>query len=106
MSTMDEIRRKVIKRQYEFSKHAVDQTIRRNITVAEIEEALTVDAEMIEKYPQDKYGPSFLILGWTTQRRPLHIQCGDPRRSCLKIITVYEPDPVRWVDHKFRIGVR
>ena len=40
MSMLDDIRRKIGRRQYELSKHAVDQSIVRDISVAEIQEAL------------------------------------------------------------------
>jgi len=38
----------------------------------------------------------------TLARRPLHIQCSYPSRPLVKIITLYEPDPQRWVDFKVR----
>jgi hypothetical protein len=36
MSILDDIKRKIAARQYEFSKHAVDQAIIRGISVAEL----------------------------------------------------------------------
>jgi hypothetical protein len=59
-------------------------------------------AEVIEDYPTDKYGPSCLVLGWTANGRPLHIQCTYPLREKVKIITIYEPDPTDWVEFKTR----
>ena len=102
MTLLDDIRRKIAARQYEFSKHAVDQTIIRDISVAELEEALLNRSEVIEDYPDDKYGPICLILGFTTAERPLHVQCSYPTRPLLKIVTVYEPDSDLWVDLKTR----
>lgn len=102
MTLLDDIRRKIAARQYEFSKHAVDQTIIRDITVAELEEALSNRSEVIEDYPDDKYGPSCLILGFTTAERPLHVQCSYPTRPLVKIVTVYESDPDLWVGLKTR----
>jgi hypothetical protein len=90
---LEEIQRKISLRQYEFSKHAVDQSIIREITVIEMEEALSGRSEILEDYPEDKYGPSCLILGFTKPGRPLHIQCSYPSRPLLKIITLYEPRP-------------
>lgn len=60
------------------------------------------NGEIIEDYPDDKYGPSCLVLGFTEQTRPLHIQCSYPSRPRLKIITDYEPDPELWIDFKIR----
>ncbi len=102
MPSLDEIRAKILRRQYEFSKHAVDQSIIRDISVSEVEEAIIGSAEVIEDYPEDKYGPSCLILGFTKTGRPLHVQCSYPSRSLIKIITVYEPDPDLWVDCRIR----
>lgn len=102
MPSLEEIRAKILRRQYEFSKHAVDQSIIRDISVIEVEEVIAGSAEVIEDYPEDKYGPSCLILGFTKRRRPLHVQCSYPSRPLIKIITVYEPDPDLWVDCRIR----
>src|SRR5215210_3922391 len=98
---IEEIREKVSAGQFEFSKHAVDQGIVRRITVQEIREAIAT-GEIIEDYPDDKYGPSCLVLGRTQAGRPLHIQCSYPPRPLIKVITLYEPDAGLWVDFKVR----
>ncbi len=102
MVMLEEIKRKILRRQYEFSKHAVDQSIVREINVREMEEAVLGQSEFLEDYPEDKYGPSCLILGFTKAGRPLHIQCSYPSRPLIKIITLYEPDPDLWVDFRIR----
>ena len=93
MTLIEEIRIKIKRRRYEYSKHAVDQSIIRDISVAELEDAIGENSEIIEDYPDDKYGPSCLILSYTKTGRPLHIQCSYPSRPLIKIITLYEPDP-------------
>lgn len=98
---IDQIRAKVTAGLFEFSKHAVDQSIIRRITVEEAREAFA-NGEIIEDYPEDKYGPSCLILGFTRAGRPLHIQCSYPSRPVLKIITLYEPDRNLWLDFRVR----
>jgi len=102
MDTLDGIKEKVGRRQYEFSKHAVDQTIIREISVAEVEEGLLGESEVIEDYPKDKYGPSCLILAFSRAGRPLHVQCSYPSRQLIKIITLYEPDPALWINYRTR----
>jgi hypothetical protein len=97
-----DIRVKILSRQFEFSKHAVDQSIIRDIAVAEVEQAISSRCEVIEDYPDDKYGPSCLILGFTDAGRPLHIQCSYPSRPLIKIITLYQPDPELWIDNRIR----
>jgi len=101
---MDEIaaiRAKFITEEFEFSQHAVDQSIRRRISVVEVREAIA-SGTVIEDYPSDKYGASCLILGLTSAARPLHVHCSYALRPLVKVITMYEPDPARWVDFRLR----
>ncbi len=98
---LQEIGAKIQAGSFEFSKHALDQSIIRRIRLEEIREVIA-SGEIIEDYPEDKYGPSCLILGFTQAKRPLHIQCSYPSRSLIKIITLYEPDEARWTDFKIR----
>ena len=101
MTLIARIRRKVRGGVFEFSQHAVDQSILRHISVQEVREAIAC-GEIIEEYPDDKYGPSCLILGFTAAGRPVHVHCSYPSRPLLKIITLYEPEPDRWIDYKQR----
>ena len=96
-----EIKSKFARREVEFSKHALDQSIVRHITTRELFEAVR-EAEIIEDYPDDKYGPSCLLLGFTASSRPLHIQCSYPSRPLLKIVTIYEPESESWIDFRIR----
>ena len=96
-----EIRKKIASDQFEFSEHAVGQSIIRHISVQDLREAIA-SGEIIENYPDDKYGPSCLILGFTSGGRPVHIQCSYPNRSLVKIITLYEPDPKLWDGFRVR----
>jgi len=89
------------RREYEYSLHALNQSILRRISTREIEEAVE-SGEIIEEYPADKYGPSCLIFGFTTDRRPLHIQCTYPERNPVKVITLYQPDPEQWIEFRRR----
>jgi len=102
MDLINGIRKKFHQNQFEFSKHAADRMILRHIAVSEVREAIHNGA-VIEDYPQDKYSPSCLILGFTNNGRPLHIQCSYPIRTLVKVVTVYEPDPDEWIDFKERI---
>lgn len=101
MLRIDNIREKIKIGLFEFSKHAVDQSIIRRISVKNVREVIS-NGTIIEDYPEDKYGPSCLIFGMTAVGRPIHIQCSYPSRSIIKIITLYEPDPVCWIDFKKR----
>jgi hypothetical protein len=96
-----DLRSKIANGQFEFSQHAVDQTIIRHITVQEMREAVA-NSQIVEDYPDDKYGPSCLLLGFTLSDRPLHILCSYPSRPLVKIVTLYEPDPDQWIDYRTR----
>ena len=102
MALINEIKVKIFQQEYEFSKHAVDQSIIRDISVNELEQAIYNHCEVIEDYPDDKYGPSCLVLGFTDNGRALHIQCSYPVRPLIKIVTLYEPDTDRWIDFRIR----
>ena len=67
----------------------------RRILVQEVRDAIA-SGQVIEDYPDDKYGPSCLILGFTQAQRPLHIQCSYPSRAMIKVITLYEPEANKW----------
>jgi predicted alpha/beta hydrolase len=70
----------------------------RSIRVQEVIEAVTT-GQVIEDYPDDKYGPSCLISGLTQANRNIHIQCSYPSRPLIKVITLYEPDLTQWNDN-------
>jgi anti-sigma28 factor (negative regulator of flagellin synthesis) len=57
MTIIEDIHEKIASGQFEFSQHAVDQSIVRHIRVQELREAIAV-GEIIEDDPTDKYGPS------------------------------------------------
>jgi hypothetical protein len=98
---IDLIRKRFRRTEYEYSLHALDQSIQRRISTGEVEEAVEA-GEIIESYPSDKYGPSCLIFGLTAAGRPLHIQCTAPARNPVKVITLYQPEPSHWSDFRSR----
>ncbi len=98
---LESIQEKFAKDLFEFSRHAVDRTLLRNISIQEIREAIEL-GEIIEDYPDDKYGPSCLIFGLTAHGRPLHVHCSYPSRPLIKVITVYEPELAEWIEYRQR----
>jgi len=58
--------------------------------------------DIIEQYPTDKYGSSCLIYGTTRLGWPIHVQCTQPVRPKVKIVTVYEPDSEEWSEFRRR----
>ncbi|MBZ0306187.1 MAG: DUF4258 domain-containing protein [Anaerolineae bacterium] len=90
---LDNLRKRFSERNYLFSDHASQRAAERGLLSRQIEEAIAV-GEVIEDYPDDKYGPSCLIMGVTEDGLILHIQVSYPPR--VKIITVYVPSLQEW----------
>ncbi len=101
MKTLGNIRRELSAGEFEFSHHAFKRAIERNISEVEIQQA-GARATIIEDYPEDKYAPSSLLLGFTIGDRPIHIQVSRADSDLLKIITIYQPDPTEWYDYTRR----
>ena len=101
MRTPEKVREQLANGEFEFTRHALKRAVERNISDEEIRQA-GARAESIEDYPDDKYSPSCLLLGFTATGRPLHIQVSLADTDLLKIITIYEPDAREWVGHSKR----
>ena len=95
MKTLAQICQQLAAGQFDFSQHAFKRAVERNISEQEIRTA-GAQAEIIEEYPEDKYSPSVLLLGFTSAGRPLHIQVSVAESETTRIITLYEPDPAEW----------
>ena len=101
LKTLADVRKQLAAGEFEFSRHAFRRAVERNISEQEIREAGT-QAEIIEDYPEDKYSPSTLLLGFTAAGRPLHFQVSFAETDLTKIITMYEPNPSEWLDYRKR----
>ena len=96
------LRQAVRKQQIKVSLHAAEEALAEHITRPEIE-AVMLNAQLLEDYPDWWLGPSCLVYGQTDAGRDLHIvvsYAGLP----VTIITVYEPQPSRWVTPTRRRG--
>ncbi len=70
--------------------------------MADIFTSLTHEkCEIIEDYPNDPRGHSFLLLGFTAQMLPIHAVCSI-HEDTLIIITVYKPNSDLWINWKIR----
>jgi hypothetical protein len=97
MKTLATLRQQLSRGEFEFSRHAFRRAVERNISATEIRQA-GANAKIIEDYPDDKYSPSCLLLGFIEGGRPLHIQVSYVDADLVKIITLYEPDEGEWID--------
>ena len=91
-----------------YSRHAVFEMENEQfgkIVDIEVEEAVN-SGEIIEEYPDDKPYPSSLVYGKTKKNRPIHLVCAyNKEDESTIVVTVYHPDPGKWIDFKKRIKV-
>ena len=88
-----------------YTQHARDEM--RSEELGPIREREVFEAvqtgEVIESYEDDKPYPSALVYGITSRGRPIHLVCAHADEEDMAIIiTVYEPDVSRWIDHRRR----
>lgn len=81
------------------STHTRSKMFEKNITTDELIEIIKND-DVIEEYVDDFPCPSYLILGYF-KTNPFHIVIGLCPEE-IRIITIYEPDPLKWIDYKLR----
>jgi len=91
---IEAIQEKVTQGRYIISFTHTERLRQRKIKAEDIEQAVNTGT-IIEDYPEDRRGPSCLILGFVG-KRPLHVVCGRLDADALLIITAYEPDPMEW----------
>lgn len=101
MKSLSEICRQLAAGQIDLTQHAATRIVERNISKQEIQDA-GKEATIIEDYPDDKYAPSCLLLGFTKQQRPLHIHVSRMNAKYVRIITLYEPEETEWIDFSTR----
>ncbi len=93
---LDHIKKLISKGYYDVKLHTRKRMIERNIKIKEVKEAIE-NGMIIEEYVDDKPLPSYLIYGKTSELRPIHVVVGVDEEVAA-IITVYEPDPDKWID--------
>ena len=103
MKTLDDIRRQLSAGEFEFSHHAFKRVVERSIGDVEIQQA-GAGALIIEDYPDDPRGASMLVLGYTDGGAALHTVCSFDPSGTLVMITVYVPEPPKWIDERTRGG--
>ena len=84
------------------ARHEMRTEPRGKISEAEVREAV-LTGEVIMDYQDDKPLPSILILGFSRNRRPIHLVAAyDPADDVAIVITAYEPTPDLWFDLRKR----
>jgi hypothetical protein len=99
MATIDEIRKLVLEEQFEITVHARERMAERGVSTEDLIRLIT-NGEIIEDYPDDFPYPSALILGYTLEA-PFHVVAAKGR-NMVKIVTVYQADEEKWLNHRTR----
>lgn len=82
--------------------HADEEAQADNLSFEEIFISV-LQGEIIEDYPDDEPYPSCLIYGKTFSKEPIHsVWAYNQKNKWTVLITVYRPDPNRWIDWRTR----
>ncbi|HRQ72602.1 MAG TPA: DUF4258 domain-containing protein [Phycisphaerales bacterium] len=80
-----------------FRVHTVQRMFHWLVSETDVREVLET-GEIIEDRADEPPYPVRLILGWV-EGRPLHaVAAFDEEGDTIVVITVYEPDPERWIN--------
>lgn len=94
MREIEWIQERIRKGEYYFSRHGDQERQNDNLTIVEVEEALST-SRILEKYENTGRGESCLVAGFTNTGKPIHVVCGE-RGDWLVLITVYIPSPPKF----------
>lgn len=87
---------------YRVTDHADEEAAADSLTLSDILSSVA-RGEVIETYPTDLPYPSCLILGETPGGVTIHsVWAYNPDNRWAVLVTVYRPDPLRWVDWRQR----
>lgn len=80
------------------TNHAVEEAEDDRLLLDEIL-ASVLSGELIEDYPRDKPYPSCLIYGRNQEGQAIHsVWAYNEDTDWAVLVTVYRPDPARWID--------
>lgn len=85
------------------SRHSLSEAAHDDLKLGEIYDSVVEDGEVIEDYLDAYPTPACLVLGFNAIAEPIHsVWSYDRIRQMAKLITVYRPDPNRWVNWRIR----
>lgn len=91
------------KSQVRITDHADEEAVDDKLRFDEIYYSV-MQGEIIEDYPNDKPFPSCLIMGKNFTGEAIHsVWAYNSKNQWAVLITVYRPDPTRWIDWKVRV---
>lgn len=91
------IRSRIEDRKVFWTYHASMRLARRALTRTDVFGAAP-GFVLVESYPDDKYLPSYLVLGFTSSG-PIHVLIAiDVEGDNVRIVTAYRPERAEWAD--------
>jgi len=102
MILIDEIIKSIKSKRIRISDHAYEEARNDGLSINKIHQAV-VDGEIIEQYSDDRPYPSCLVYGRNEKDEPVHsVWAYNKSTEAAVLVTVYRPDPVKWIDWKKR----
>ncbi len=99
---IDKIINAVRHNQIRITAHAYKEAKADNLSFDEIFFSV-LQGEIIEEYPKDRPFPSCLICGKSFVGEPIHtVWAYNEENGWAVLVTVYRPDPKRWIEGKKR----
>ena len=99
---IDDIIQAIRDNKIRITDHADEESHSDDLTFDEVFTSV-LHGEIIEDYPTDKPYPSCLIFGKNFKSEPIHsVWAYNPENQWAVLVTVYRPDPDRWIDWKIR----
>lgn len=85
------------------SRHSLAEAANDDLVLGEVYLSVVEGGEIIEEYPAAYPSPAYLILGFNTVGDPIHsVWSYDRIKSNARLVTVYRPDPNRWINWSIR----
>lgn len=99
---IENLRASIGSNRYSVTDHADEEAASDALAINDVLESME-SGEIIEQYPDDRPFPSCLVLGRTSTTEPAHsVWAYDVSTEWAMLITVYRPDPARWIDLRVR----
>ena len=104
MFDIEDIIEAIKKNSIRITDHADEETHADHLTFEDVFTSV-LQGEIIEEYQKDKPFPSCLVFGFNMKREPIHsVWRFNINNHWAVLITVYRPDPGRWIQWKRRRG--
>ena len=95
------IRERVAEKDFQISAHAEEEREAEEILLPDLISSV-LNGELLEDYPEDKRGHSCLIFGITETGQAIHSVWTILQDGRARLITVYLPQPPKWIDPRTR----